>query len=618
MSYFKETVPYIEGNKKLRDPQVQSYIKIKEYFEENDKGEALVVLPTGTGKSGLISIAPYGVCDKRVLVITPGLVTKKSVIKTLHPLEDNFWLEYDVLFDPQDLPVVVEYEPDMLKSSLENSHFVIANVHKLYKNSENSLLKAVEPDFFDLIIVDEAHHSIADTWQDALKYFKDAKKLHLTGTPYRGDGREIPGEEIHKTSLSEVMASKYVKWLRKVTVKNSQMYFTIQGDDKKYSKDEIIKIKDKEWLEKSVALSEECSNEVIQESIVKLDDLRRLSPDVNHKILAVACSIKHAEDIARWYRSKGKKVTIVHSKLEKKQLDENMLKVERHECDVVVSVNMLMEGYDHKYLSILAIFRPYRSKNAFAQVVGRVLRVIPEKEITDFAIDNNAFVIYHEDTGLDKMWEFFRKEIERSKKVKIIRDYTFSEREYEERNTIYGDVEADEYYLGSTESYLNDIDFNQMFEDARNKIELEVDEKLKSSGLLENGLNDKDIEDIKAILKRKAYGEEKEKIDELLIEKRPELARKKIRESLVKDANEAAQLILEKKGIDPKSNSLYFKFKRILPRLTRKTNNDGILVWYINSRVRRRYGTVNEREPQQLLNSQRYMTQIVEELERMI
>lgn len=90
MSYFFEVVPNIENNNMLRDPQIEAYIKIKEYFNANPNGEALIVLPTGTGKSGLIAIAPYGVANKRVLVITPGLVTKKSVVKTLHPLEENF------------------------------------------------------------------------------------------------------------------------------------------------------------------------------------------------------------------------------------------------------------------------------------------------------------------------------------------------------------------------------------------------------------------------------------------------------------------------------------------------------------------------------------------------
>ncbi|MCV5941735.1 helicase-related protein, partial [Escherichia coli] len=88
--------------------------------------------------------------------------------------------------------------------------------------------------------------------------------------------------------------------------------------------------------------------------------------------------IAHAEDLLIWYKDRGMTSVIVHSEMEQSELADALMKVEHHQCDVVISVNMLMEGYDHKYLTVLAIFRPYRSLNAFAQVVGRILRVIPE------------------------------------------------------------------------------------------------------------------------------------------------------------------------------------------------------------------------------------------------
>ncbi|MDQ8961199.1 hypothetical protein [Acinetobacter baumannii] len=43
MSYFKNTTVNIVGNNKLRSPQIEAYLKIQDYFEENPKGEALVV-----------------------------------------------------------------------------------------------------------------------------------------------------------------------------------------------------------------------------------------------------------------------------------------------------------------------------------------------------------------------------------------------------------------------------------------------------------------------------------------------------------------------------------------------------------------------------------------------
>lgn len=615
MRYFFETKAFIEGNKKLREPQIEAYIKIRDYMKSHINGEALVVLPTGTGKSGLISIAPYEVSNGRVLVITPGLVTKESVIKSLHPMEDNFWVNCDVLFDPEDMPVVEEYSADMLNSSLEKCNFVITNIHKLQKDSENSLINRVKPNFFDMIIVDEAHHAPAKTWVDTLKYFKNAKKLFVTGTPYRGDGEEIPGELIHETKLSEVMALKYVKWLRKQTVNSTELYFTMNGDSRRYTKDEILRLKDKEWVEKSVALSEGCTLEVIKQSINNLKDLREASPNVPHKILAVGCSIKHAEDLKKYYEGFGMKSVIVHSEMGKEKIDEAFLLIENNKCDVVISVNMLMEGYDHKYLTILALFRPYRSLNAFAQVVGRILRAIPDREINDFAIDNNAIVIYHEEIGLNDMWDRFSGEIEKSKRIPI-KEYTFTDREYVERKIDYGDIESEDTFISGRDSYLKELDFNKMYEEARNKISERVN--LKRKELEEKGLSSEDIEMFLEPYEKKIKSGEKSQVDRLLISKRPELARRQAKELLYKNANEAAQDILEEKGINPKSNSLYPKFRNLIYMLSENTNNDGILVRYINSRLNKRFGPVKNREPEMLYLSQKYLEEVVNELRRMI
>ncbi|MDD2554185.1 MAG: DEAD/DEAH box helicase family protein [Desulfitobacteriaceae bacterium] len=65
-NYFRDTLVNIINNNKLREPQIEAYMKIKEYFNSNPHGEALVVLPTGTGKSGLVSIAPFG-CKSQAL-----------------------------------------------------------------------------------------------------------------------------------------------------------------------------------------------------------------------------------------------------------------------------------------------------------------------------------------------------------------------------------------------------------------------------------------------------------------------------------------------------------------------------------------------------------------------
>lgn len=70
---------------------------------------------------------------------------------------------------------------------------------------------------------------------------------------------------------------------------------------------------------------------------------------------------------------------------------------------------MLGEGYDHPYLSVAAIFRPYRSLAPYSQFIGRILRRIPD-QVTANPIDNIGTVVAHRDLGLDPLWKEYMQE----------------------------------------------------------------------------------------------------------------------------------------------------------------------------------------------------------------
>lgn len=620
MSYFKSTSVNIEGNSKLRSPQIEAYLKIQNYFKENPSGEALVVLPTGTGKSGLISIAPFGVSNGRVLIITPGLVTKNSISKTQESLQDNFWINFDVIFGLNNLPIINEYSSELTNEHLESSNIIYSNIQRIIGESDRSLLNRVPRDFFDMIIIDESHHSAANSWEQSLSYFNSAKKLHVTGTPYRGDGQEISGERIHETPLSEVMRDRYVKYLKKETINAQNLFFTTpEFPNERLSVEQVLEFKDSEWLQKSVALSEECSLDVIKYSLEKLKELKDISPNVPHKILAVGCSIPHAEDIQKWYSTRGVRSILIHSNMDRATQDSKFLAIENNECEVVVSVNMLMEGYDHKYLTILSIFRPYKSLNAFAQVIGRVLRAIPENEITAFEIDNNATVIFHEEIGLNEMWSDFQKEVDRAK-VERIKDYTLREltQEYERRDQSLGSVESEKVYLSEQDSFLKDIDFNKLFESKRQEINASVQTKIQK--LAE--LSDFDKDDLELIAKQLIEKQNRkiseDYVDPMLIEKRPAQAREQLRKLIVKKVEDEIASLLGDLGYNPKGTELWRSFTRHLPYLKENTPNDGTLVMFVNLKLSNKFGRVISRDNPTLVKSFDHIPLLIEEVRKML
>ncbi len=426
--YFMVSEPYIYDNEELREPQITAYYRVCEHFNIRRKeSHAIVILPTGVGKTGLMGILPYGIAKGRVLIITPQLMIKNTIIDSLNPTAPgNFWLKRKVFNDINDLPALSEYEGSKThKEVLDLSNIVILNIQKLQSRLESSPLNFLPNDYFDMIIIDEAHHSTANSWVETIQHFSEAKIVKLTATPLRSDKKEIAGELVFRYKLSQAMANNYVKSLRNNTYIPDKLYLTI-GDDlsKKYTAEELIEqgIKDEDYVSRSVAYSMECSKRVVDASIKLLEEKLRDNNPIPHKIIAVACSIKHAEQIKELYEECGYSTTIIHSNLSNEDIEKAKSDINNNRVKVVINVAMLGEGYDHPYLSVAAIFRPFRNDLPYEQFVGRILRKIND-ENAKRASDNIGDIISHKHLGLEIMWQKYKVEVEESEIIKKLREY---------------------------------------------------------------------------------------------------------------------------------------------------------------------------------------------------
>lgn len=423
-NYFLETSCNIKDNSMLREPQIEAYYKSLEYFSnEPEQRNALIVLPTGVGKTGVMGLLPFGLCKKRTLIITPGTTIRDTVIDSLNPANpENFWYKRNIIEKGFILPSLVEYEgSDTPTEVLDAANIVVLNVQKLQSRLNSTLIKRVPNDFFDLIIIDEAHHSTATTWVETIRYFKDAKIIKLTGTPFRTDGDQIVGKLIYKYPLSRAMYNGYVKSLSNLEYLPDELFLTLDDNTSKlYTVDEILDmgLRDSEWITRSVAYSPTCSEKIVDKSISELN-IKRENSNIPHKIIAIACSITHAKQIQQLYLDKGMIATIIHSELQPSDKAQAFKDIDNHRVDVVINVAMLGEGYDHPYLTIAAIFRPFRNELPYTQFIGRVLRYIPEGS----ANDNIAIIISHHHLYLDKLWIKYKKEIQESEIIKALKNY---------------------------------------------------------------------------------------------------------------------------------------------------------------------------------------------------
>lgn len=545
--YFETTFAHIEGNPNLREPQVQGYLRVKEYFESPvDHKPALVTLPTGVGKTGLMAILPYGIAKHRVLIVTPNRTIRNTVTDSLDPrYEHNFWWNRKVINIPTNLPEVIEYEGD--PRTLEQAKIVITNIHRLQSHNASSLLHKVPRDFFDMIIIDEAHHSPAASWVEMEEYFNSAKIIKITGTPFRSDKKEIYAEDIYSYPLSRAMIKGYVKQLVKKEYIPDQLTFKVQGFDEDVTLEEVLKLKDSDWVERTVAYSTQCSEAVVQRSLQIMTE-KREATGVPHKIIAVACSIEHAREIKQLYEAAGCPASIIHSDMEPTDQDRERVDFHNDRTHVIVNVGMLGEGYDHPYISIASIFRPFKSLSAYAQFAGRALRSIPD--VKDSAIDNVAHLVYHNALGLEELWEYYSKEQQKAEIIDRL------ERLFEENEgggsfdgnggseLDVGEARQSETFREELKTFVGDETILEAYEEAIRQSRSKTEEALDA--LRSKGIPITD-EMIKLI--------EGSTFEDIAKSKRPDLELKERRQELKTYIENGIAEILTAKGLDPKGKA---------------------------------------------------------------
>ena len=111
-------------------------------------------------------------------------------------------------------------------------------------------------------------------------------------------------------------------------------------------------------------------------------------------IVVFCCTISHAEMVKNFIDAEGEDCTIVHSQLTDIERHGNMESWKSGRTRIMVSVNILIEGFDLPRLDCLVMARPTMSSTLFLQAVGRVLRTHPGKEhgmLVDLTDNVNRF-----------------------------------------------------------------------------------------------------------------------------------------------------------------------------------------------------------------------------------
>ena len=221
-------------------------------------------------------------------------------------------------------------------------------------------------DYFDILIVDEGHHSAASSYSNTIKYFKVRFRYAMTATPDRMDLRDIRvlfGTEVYSKPLAEALAEKL---LPKVVYK---YYLETQGklaSEALKGDKPTRKLLDERFF---CSRSTPERDQKIADTIV--DEMRKLA---DPRVLVFCQSIAACETMTTYLVERGVKAAAVHSKIDDDEQEVRLDALKSGALQVLVARDVLNEGKDIPAINLVAIVRSTASRTIFEQQIGRGLR----------------------------------------------------------------------------------------------------------------------------------------------------------------------------------------------------------------------------------------------------
>lgn len=265
--------------------------------------------------------------------------------------------------------------------------------------SRSASLKAMPR--LDLLVIDEAHHAVADSYRRIIDRVRDANpEAHIfgvTATPNRGDRkglREVFDNVGDQVTLAELIASGHLVPPRTfvIDVGVQEKLRAVRKTASDYDMGAVAEIMNRAPI----------TDEVIRHWREKAGDRQTV----------VFCStVAHAENVAEAFNDNGISAGVIHGDLGSETRRRILAAYAAGEIQVVVNVAVLTEGWDHPPTSCVVLLRPSSCKSTMIQMVGRGLRTVDPAEhpgivktdciVLDFGISSLTHGTLEQDVDLD-------------------------------------------------------------------------------------------------------------------------------------------------------------------------------------------------------------------------
>lgn len=347
------------GFRHLREYQDQIVKKVLDAYDRGDR-RAFYVVATGLGKTVIAATIARYLWNKgctRILVLCHATDLALQ-------LEQGFWSQIT-----KDVPTSVFFD-GLPPRNTEGISFGL--YQSLY-----GYLPGLEPDLFDVVIVDEAHHALAHGFRTCLEHLKPRFLIGMTATPWRGDGQSLSsvfGEALARVSLVDGMAMGY---LAKVDYRI--LCDNVDWNSMGQMSRQNLSIKD---LNKRLFLPQR-DEAVIAEIHKVVDNI------ANPRIAIFSPSIEHSNRFANMLSASGIPCSAL-SRVDKAERRRRLLAFAAGTYKALSAVDVMNEGIDIPDVNILVFLRATHSRRIFVQQLGRGLRLSEGKDkviVLDFVSD---------------------------------------------------------------------------------------------------------------------------------------------------------------------------------------------------------------------------------------
>jgi len=346
----------------LRKYQVQTIGKTADSLR-NGKQAPLIVLPTGAGKTVIFSeIAKRAVQKNNNVLI---LVHRRELIKQASKKLADIKVPHGIIAAG-------------FKSS---SHQIqIASVQTIVRRLQKLDWKPA------LIIIDEAHHSVAGSWKKILDHFPNAKRIGVTATPCRLSGQGL------RVMFDDLILGPSVKELVQAGFLSPHKVF---GAPQKINFNKI-KMRGGDYA------TDELAEEMIKADITG-DAVQQYKKHANGlPAIAFCVNVTHAEIVKSKFNNSGIKADIITGDMDTDERDQVINDLSSGKIQVLVSIEVISEGFDLPAVSTAILLRRTASLGLYLQQVGRILR--PQENKTAIVLDHVGNTITHGFIDDPKNW----------------------------------------------------------------------------------------------------------------------------------------------------------------------------------------------------------------------